>query len=157
MHRVFIGIGSNLGLRRANLEAAARRLEAAGVAVTALSSILETVPVDYLRQGDFLNQMALVETNLAPEELLEKLKVIETEMGRQKTLPKGPRLIDLDIILYDDLICSGDELTIPHPERLNRFFIIQHLAELDPELRDPVTGELYWEIKCSYSSTQRHT
>ena len=147
MHRAFIGLGSNLGDREANLQTALGLIASGyGLALKQVSSVLETAPVDYLEQPHFLNQLALVETNLSPEELLKTLQDIELRMGRQKIIPKGPRLIDLDIILYGNLVFENDDLVIPHPERFKRFFIIRHLAELDPKLRDPVTGELYSEL-----------
>ena len=144
MSRVFIGLGSNLGDREANLQTALGMIAAAeGLTLKQVSSVLETEPVDYLDQPFFLNSMAVVETDLSPDELLKTLKDIELKMGRQKTIPKGPRVIDLDIILYGDLVLKSENLVIPHPERFNRFFIVRHLNELDPKLRDPVSGELY--------------
>ena len=144
MYRAFIGLGSNLGGRDTNLQTALNLIAAAGgLVIRQVSSTLETAPVDYFEQPYFLNRMAVVETSLSPEELLKTLQEIELKMGRQKNIPKGPRLIDLDIILYGDLVFESENLVIPHPERFNRFFIIRHLAELDPNLRDPVNGELY--------------
>lgn len=146
-HRVFIALGSNLGERQKNLEQAVNLLASLDdITIKALSSILETSPVDYTAQPDFLNQMIIVETNLSPEELLKKLKEIEVKLGRKKSFAKGPRLIDLDIILYDDLIYSTQRLTIPHKERFKRFFILKHLVELDKNLRDPVTREKYDDV-----------
>ncbi|MCL2026045.1 MAG: 2-amino-4-hydroxy-6-hydroxymethyldihydropteridine diphosphokinase [Leptospirales bacterium] len=142
--RAFIGLGSNLGDRGANLQTALNLVAASDcLTIERLSSILETAPVDYLEQPHFLNQMALVETSLSPDELLKTLQDIEAKMGRQETIPKGPRLIDLDIILYGSLVVESANLIIPHPERFNRVFIIRHLAELDPKLQDPVSGEFY--------------
>jgi len=147
VYRAFIGLGSNLGDRDVNLQTALRLIAVAGgITLGQVSSLLETAPVGYLEQPYFLNQMAIVETNLSPEKLLKTLHDIELKMGRQKTIPKGPRLIDLDIILYGNLVLESGSLVIPHPERFNRFFIIRHLAELDPNLRDPVSGELYSEL-----------
>ena len=147
MCRAFIGLGSNLGDRDANLQAALNLIAAANcLTIERLSSVLETAPVDYLKQPHFLNRMAVVETSLSPDELLKTLQGIESKMGRRKIIPKGPRLIDLDIILYGDLVFESANLVIPHPERFNRFFIIQHLAELDPTLQDPVSGEFYSEL-----------
>ena len=147
MRRAFIGLGSNLGDREANIQTALDLIDGSdGLVLERVSSVLETAPVDYLEQPYFLNRMALVETNLSPEELLKTLQEIELKMGRQKTIPKGPRLIDLDIILYGSLVFENANLIIPHSGRFNRLFIIRHLAELDPQLRDPVTGELYSEL-----------
>lgn len=146
MARVFIALGTNLGDRGENLVAALRYLRETGdVEITAESSVLETAPVDYFSQPDFLNQMVIVETELNPRDLLRLIKEIEARMGRKKTVPKGPRLIDMDIILYGDCIMESDDLTIPHPRRLERDFIIKHLVELDPELRDPIEGKMFRE------------
>ncbi|HQJ72292.1 MAG TPA: 2-amino-4-hydroxy-6-hydroxymethyldihydropteridine diphosphokinase [Spirochaetota bacterium] len=141
---VYIGLGSNLGDREKNLRDAINAL-ASLPSITPLkqSSILETEPIDYLDQPLFLNMIIVVETALAPHELLETTGRIELELGRRKTVPKGPRTIDLDILLYDSIILSTGDLIIPHPEIKNRQFIIRHLVELDPELKDPITNEYY--------------
>ncbi len=146
MARVFIALGTNLGEREDNLAGAITYLQnSGGLEVAAKSTVLETAPVDYFDQPDFFNQMLIVETELPPRDLLRLLKGIEARMGRKKTIPKGPRLIDLDIILYDDCIMESEDLTIPHPRRLERDFIVKHLVELDPELRDPVEGKIFRE------------
>lgn len=144
MARVFIALGSNLGDRKKYLSEAVRRIDmAAGISLRQVSSLLETEPVDYLDQPDFINQMIEVETNLSPTGLLVFLQGIENVLGRRREIPKGPRTIDLDIILYDELVIESEELIIPHPGRLERDFIVRHLVELDPELRDPVSGKLF--------------
>lgn len=141
---VYIGLGSNLGDRGKNLADAVRSLSSRPfITLLKQSSILETEPVDYLDQPRFLNTIVIVDTCVAPRELLTITKEIEVELGRQKSVPKGPRIIDLDILLYDDIIINESDLTIPHPEIKNRRFIIQHLIELNPELRDPITGDPY--------------
>jgi 2-amino-4-hydroxy-6-hydroxymethyldihydropteridine diphosphokinase len=144
---VYIGLGSNLGDRKKNLSDAIQHL-ASGCPVTILdkSSIIETDPVDYLDQPRFLNQVIVVETSLAPRDLLRELKQAEADLGRTKSFSKGPRTIDLDILLYDDIILNTDDLKIPHPEIKNRKFILRHLVELDPELKDPATGKKYREL-----------
>jgi 2-amino-4-hydroxy-6-hydroxymethyldihydropteridine diphosphokinase len=137
----YIGLGSNLGDRADNLDKAIRRLASRSpVTILERSSILETEPVDYLDQPRFLNQIIKIETGLYPRDLLQALKHAEADLGRKKSLPKGPRSIDLDILLYDDLVLDTPDLVIPHPEIKNRKFILQHLVELDQELVDPVTG-----------------
>lgn len=141
---VYIGIGSNIGDRRGYLSGAVGMIiERASAELVAESSILETKAVDYTEQPDFLNQIILVKTSLSPGKLLEILKGIENALGRVKRFDKGPREIDLDILLYDNLVMNDESLDIPHPEILNRDFIMAHLVELNPELRDPVTGEKY--------------
>ncbi len=147
MSVAYIGIGSNLGDRRNQLAMAVNLLAAhRDIRLLRQSSIIETDPVDYLDQPRFLNQVVVVKTVLGPRELLRTLKEAETGLGREKSIPRGPRAIDLDILLYDDIILETDDLSIPHPEITNRPFIMRHLAELDPELIDPVTGKLYRDM-----------
>jgi 2-amino-4-hydroxy-6-hydroxymethyldihydropteridine diphosphokinase len=143
----FIGLGSNLGDREANLKNAARLLGALeSVTILKQSSILETDPVDYLDQPRFLNQIIKIATDLAPHDLLAALAKTETDLGRKKSFPKGPRLIDLDLLLYDDCILDTATLVIPHPRITNRRFVMQHLVELDPYLVDPLSGKKYDDI-----------
>jgi 2-amino-4-hydroxy-6-hydroxymethyldihydropteridine diphosphokinase len=147
MAAAFIGLGSNLGDREANLKNAALHLAALGsVTILKQSSILETEPVDYLDQPRFLNQIIMITTDLGPHDLLAALAKAETDLGRKKSFPKGPRIMDLDLLLYDDLILSTDTLVIPHPEITHRRFVMQHLVELDPNLVDPLSGKKYSDI-----------
>jgi len=140
----YIGLGSNLDDRKKNLDAAADAIASnPGTIVVKKSTIIETDPVDYLNQPRFLNQVILIETDLAPLELLRHLQQIETDLGRSRTIPKGPRTIDLDILLYDTIVMETGDLTIPHPQIKNREFILKHLVELGPELTDPVSGDAY--------------
>lgn len=141
---VYIGLGSNMGDRRGYLSRAVRMIiEKTSAELVAESSILETKAVDYTEQPDFLNQIILVKTRLSPTELLGTLKDVENTLGRVRRFDKGPREIDLDILLYDNLVVNSMDLVIPHPEIQNRDFIIEHLVELTPGLEDPVTGEKY--------------
>ena len=146
MSAVYIGLGSNLGSREQFPAAARKRIAESAGKLVAESSVLETVAVDYTDQPDFLNQVVKIETFLDPLQLLEALKLIEVEIGRSKTFPKGPREIDLDILLYDDIILKSEKLVLPHPAIVRRDFVMKHLVELDPELRDPVSGRLYREM-----------
>ena len=143
----YIGLGTNLGDRKKHLTNAIQHL-ASHCPVTILdkSTIIESDPVDFLDQPRFLNQVIVIETSLAPHDLLLQLKQAEVDLGRTKSFPKGPRTIDLDILLYDDITLKTDDLTIPHPEIKNRKFILQHLIELDPDLKDPATGKKYREL-----------
>ncbi len=144
MALAYIGLGSNLGDRLENLKNAIRYLEShEQISVIKKSSILETDPVDFLNQPRFLNQVILIETALSPHDLLNKLQRAEIDLGREKTVHKGPRIIDLDILLYDKLILDSENLTIPHPQIKNRNFVIKHLVELDPGLVEPVSGKKY--------------
>jgi 2-amino-4-hydroxy-6-hydroxymethyldihydropteridine diphosphokinase len=145
--RVYIGLGTNLGNRKKNLERAKEKiLSRYSISLIKESSIDETNPVDYLDQPKFLNQIILIETSTQPYDLLSILKKIELEMGRTRKVRKGPRVIDLDILLYDDIINDSEELNIPHPGIKKRHFILKHLLEIDPELMDPVEKRSYRDI-----------
>ena len=145
LHIAAIALGSNLpsdfGTTRHNLEEALRRL-AAVVRVNAVSSFHHTAPVGYLDQPNFLNAAALLETSLTPESLLDALLSIESAMGRDRsTVPiKGPRVIDLDLLLYDDIILTSTHLTLPHRAMHTRRFVLAPLAEIVPAWLHPITG-----------------
>jgi len=134
----YIGLGSNLGDREEALRAALREIDARGVGrVLAVSSFIETAPWGVTDQPSFLNAAALVETTLAPEELLAALKGIERDLGREPSRRWAERIIDLDILLYDELVMRSEDLTIPHAQLHERAFALAPLAELDPELVHP--------------------
>ena len=139
MSRVFVGLGSNEGDRHAQLSRAARAL--GGLARTRLvqmAPIYETAPVGP-PQPDFLNTVVELDTRLAPQELLRELKRLEQKLGRRPSMQRwGPRPVDLDVLLYDDLILQEPELTIPHPRLHERWFVLEPLAQLAPELVHPV-------------------
>lgn len=135
---VYIALGSNLGERQANLENAADALSPE-VIILEHSPVYETPPWGFLDQPQFLNQVLKTETTLSPVELLAYLKSVERQMGREISRRYGPRSIDLDIIFYGDLILDTLELTIPHQQMANRAFVLKPLADLDPELRHPLT------------------
>ncbi len=144
---VYIGLGSNMGDRDLYLRSAVVNiLKKCSAALIAESSIKETKAVDFKDQPDFLNQIIKIQTELPPLILMGFLKEIEENMGRVYRFSKGPREIDLDILLYDDKIINESILKIPHPEILKRDFIIEHLIELDPELIDPVSKKKYSEV-----------
>lgn len=144
---VYAGLGSNLG-NRAGYIALARDLivSDAGAIIIAESSISETRPVDYVDQPLFINQIIKIETDADPETLLKFFKKIEKKLGRKKRFSKGPREIDIDILLYDNIVYNSKNLVIPHAEILNRGFVLEHLVELAPELEDPVTHKKYREV-----------
>jgi 2-amino-4-hydroxy-6-hydroxymethyldihydropteridine diphosphokinase len=135
-----LGLGSNLGRRRTNLARARRRLERAGVEIRRASSIYETEPVDCKDQPWFLNQVLEVRSRLGPQGLLELVKSIEAAMKRAVTVPKGPRVIDIDILLAGDLILETPDLAIPHPRLHLRNFMLVPMAEIAPRRRHPVLG-----------------
>ncbi len=124
-----------MGNRAQNLRAAIRALGAAGVSVTQVSSIYETEPVDLLEQPWFLNYVVEATTDIPASELLHVLRRIETRMGSKKLMPKGPRLIDIDILLYGGETIDTPELQVPHPRMHLRRFVLVPLAEIAPELR----------------------
>jgi 2-amino-4-hydroxy-6-hydroxymethyldihydropteridine diphosphokinase len=134
---VYIALGSNVGEREANLREAVRRLSQSAVKVTKLSSIYETEPVDYLDQAWFLNLVLEGRTHLSASQLLASLRKIEADMGSSKPFAKGPRLIDLDILLYDNDTIDTPELQVPHPRMVLRNFVLAPLAEIAPSLQHP--------------------
>ncbi len=145
--RVFIGLGSNVGDRAAYLEQARDALaHLPGFILHACSGIDETDPVEYLDQPRFLNQVVEGETNLPPGDFLAKLLDIEHKLGRKREIPKGPRAIDLDLLLYGNIVYRDDFLSLPHPGIKRRLFILKQLLELDDTLADPKTGEKYREV-----------
>lgn len=139
---VQLSLGSNLGDRAASLRAALRALSALeGVALLAWSHCYETEPIGFRDQPAFLNMAVEVETALAPLELLNAVKAIETHIGRRKTVHWGPREIDIDIILWGDTGYASDRLTLPHKDFRERAFVLAPMAEIAPDAVDPVTGE----------------
>lgn len=135
--RIYLSLGSNVGDREANLRAAIAALPGHGVRVRRLSSIYETEPVDYREQAWFLNCVVEAETQLEPIALLRTVRSIEGSMGSKKEFTKGPRLIDLDILLYGDETIGTSELQVPHPRMTQRRFVLEPLAEIAPRLRHP--------------------
>ena len=138
---VYLSLGSNVGDRIANLRVAIAALPDAGVCITRVSQFYETEPVDYLQQAWFLNCVVQAETALLPTELLRQLRAIEARMGSKKAFAKGPRLLDLDILLYGDQVVDQPDLQVPHPRLAQRRFVLVPLAEIAPELTHPVSGK----------------
>jgi 2-amino-4-hydroxy-6-hydroxymethyldihydropteridine diphosphokinase len=137
MPPVYLSLGSNVGDREANLRAAIDALPPRGVHVKQLSSIYETEPVDYLDQPWFLNCVVEAQTELPPQALLQALRSIESQLGSQKQFTKGPRKIDLDILLYGSETMNTPDLQIPHPRMHLRRFVLAPLAEIAPDLKHP--------------------
>lgn len=136
----YIGLGSNLGDREACLGAAREALSRTrGVALVGASSVARTTPVDNTNQPEFLNQVVSVETRMPARSLLACLQAIEDGLGRVRTTWKGPRTIDLDILLYGGRIIRERDLTVPHPALLRRTFLVRQILEIDPETVEPET------------------
>ncbi|MBV8898371.1 MAG: 2-amino-4-hydroxy-6-hydroxymethyldihydropteridine diphosphokinase [Acidobacteriaceae bacterium] len=146
MKTVFLSLGSNLGDREQHLETALAELEAAGVHIAGRSSIYETEPQEFRAQPWFLNMVIEVETKLFPMQLLGRILKIEKEIGRKRVQPKGPRVIDIDILLFGDFVVATPELTIPHPAMAQRRFVLEPLAELAPDFRHPVNRRTVREL-----------
>jgi len=142
----YIGIGSNLGDRKENCLRAVRLLRENDINVLKESSLYETEPWGVKDQPRFINMVVMVETTKPPMELLKTLKSIESKMGRRPSKRWGPREIDLDILLYDDMIVDEEELKIPHPLLEKRDFVLVPLAEIAPNLIHPISRKTISEL-----------
>lgn len=139
MALAYVGLGSNLGDRERTIRRAVELLGAKRI-----STLRETDPVGIVDQPRFLNGVAEVETDLTPRELLERLLAIERELGRTREGPRGgPRTIDLDLLLYDDVALAEPGLTVPHPRLHERMFVLEPLAELAPDRLVPGRGQVH--------------
>ena len=134
---VYLSLGSNIGDREQNLRKAIRGLAEANLRVTRVSSFYETEPVDLREQPWFLNCVVQGETKVPALDLLRALRGIESRMGSEKLVPKGPRLIDIDILLYGHATVDQPELQVPHPRMLHRKFVLVPLAEIAPNWKHP--------------------
>jgi len=137
MITIYLALGSNIGDREKNLREAIRLLGESVIRIGKVSSIYETEPVDYLDQAWFLNAVLEAQTDLPALQLLSTLRKIELQMGSKKAFDKGPRLIDLDILLYGDDTIAIPDLQVPHPRMLLRNFVLVPLAEIAPTLKHP--------------------
>lgn len=150
----FLSLGSNLGDRAANLLRAISALVNCGLQLTAASAIYETEPVDYLEQPQFLNQViAVTSPGLEPYSLLRFCLETETELGRVRTVPRGARVIDIDLLLLGDLVRDGEfdgaNLTLPHPRMHLRRFVLEPLEEIAPHLRHPLLNRTIGQLLAS--------
>lgn len=155
-HIVYLALGSNLGDRLANLKQAIAALTPQ-LDVKAKSQVYETLPWGYEDQPKFLNQVVKAKTYLEPEPLLKHLKRLEVALGRQESFPNGPRLIDIDILFYDELILYSPSLVIPHPRLHERAFVLLPLMDLDPELIHPINKKSIREMlaDCSLEGIEK--
>lgn len=143
---VWLALGSNLGDRFENLRQARKELSMQ-ITLEKCSSIYETPPWGFEDQPAFLNQVVIGKTHLTPEDLLKFVKKIESDLGRILTFKNGPRLIDIDILLYADLVVEMENLIIPHPRMLERGFVLMPLAEIDPKLVIPGQSKTVLDYK----------
>jgi 2-amino-4-hydroxy-6-hydroxymethyldihydropteridine diphosphokinase len=143
---VYLSLGSNVGDRAANLNTAIDNLRAFGE-VVAVSSVYETEPVEFTAQPWFLNCAVILDTDKTPKQLLAGILDIEQRLGRQRLQKKGPRIIDIDILLSGNSIVDGPGLTIPHPAMHERRFVLEPLAEIAPEVRHPVFKKTIRELR----------
>ena len=142
---VYLSLGSNLGGRQANLRNAIGRLLELGDVVE-VSSVYETEPVEVADQPWFLNCAVAVRTDLKPREFLAGILAIEKSMGRARTQPKGPRLIDIDILLFGQQTINTPQLTVPHPAMAERRFVLEPLAEIAPDVEHPTSRKCISEL-----------
>ena len=157
MPTAYIGLGSNLGDRRASLERALALLgQTAGVTVLGVSAFIETDPVGGPPQGRFLNAAAAVETALDPHALLRALLGIEDQLGRVRREENGPRIIDLDLLLYEDRIIETADLVLPHPRMHERRFVLAPLAEIAPHAVHPGLRRTVRQLFEGLNSPQTH-
>lgn len=143
---VYIGIGSNLGDREENCLRAVKLLNEAGIVIRKRSSLYETEPWGVKDQPRFINMAIEVKTEITPLKLLELLKQIESQMGREDSVRWGPRIIDLDMLFYDDLVMDTPDLKIPHPLLHKRDFVLKPLSEIASEKVHPVLGKTVKEL-----------
>ena len=141
----YLSLGSNIGDREAQLRAALHSLQMQGRMVL-VSSIYETEPVDVTDQPWFLNCAAALKTSNSPEQVMAAILQIEQQMGRQRIQRKGPRNIDIDILLFDDVVLHSPALTIPHPTMHQRRFVLEPLAEIAPAVQHPVLKKTIQEL-----------
>lgn len=139
--KYYLSLGSNLGDREKNLERATSLLKEEGVDIVRTSSLYETQPVDFPSQPWFINQVVEIDARIEPQDLLILIKGIEKMLGRDTRNPKGPRMIDIDILLAEDRVIRTKELNVPHPRLDRRNFVLIPFAEIAPEAMHPLLNE----------------
>ena len=151
MNTVYLGLGSNLGEKQKNIETALGSIDETIGEIEVVSSLFQTAPVGFEDQPDFVNGVCKLHTLLEVSAVLEKVEIIMKDMGRIRTFTNGPRIIDIDILLFDDQIIESEVLTVPHPRMLERMFVLEPLNEIGGEVVHPLTHktirEHYEELK----------
>lgn len=142
-HRAWLSVGSNMGDKTGNCLAGIAALTESGRSkVLQTSRFYRTSPVDYTDQAWFVNGVVMIETTLSPSDLLDELQAIQRKMGRTTDIVRfGPRVLDLDILLYDDMVIRTDRLTIPHPRMHKRAFVLKPICDINPSVVHPVLDE----------------
>jgi 2-amino-4-hydroxy-6-hydroxymethyldihydropteridine diphosphokinase len=153
LNLAYLSLGSNIGDREAHLRDALARLGAAG-RVVARSSFYEAEPVEFTRQPWFLNCAAALETGQTPLQLMATILQIEKEMGRRRVQKKGPRSIDIDILMFGDTVMDSEELTVPHPAMHQRRFVLEPLSEIAPNAVHPIFKKTISELRDSLQAGQ---
>jgi 2-amino-4-hydroxy-6-hydroxymethyldihydropteridine diphosphokinase len=143
--RVVIGLGSNVGDRLATLRGAVSEIATLG-SIESVSAMYETAPVGGPDQPDYLNAAVVLRTALEPDPLLDRLQRIEKAAGRERTVPWGPRTLDLDVLWIEGRRCDAPRLRVPHPRLCERAFALRPLLDVAPDARDPTTGERYADV-----------
>lgn len=149
MKRVYLGLGSNVGDRRANIEEALKRLHESRIQVQRVSSLYRTEPVGYTAQPWFANCAAEVMTDLMPLQLVRRCQAIQRQMGRRPGPRNGPRLIDIDVLLYENAVVRSAEVTIPHPRMAERRFVLVPLSEIAADAEHPITRQTIGDMLAS--------
>lgn len=154
-HEAYLSVGSNIGNKKEYLDFAVKRLSEDPLCrMTKVANYIETVPYGFVDQENFLNSAIAMKTLYSPEELLNKLHVIENDAGRKRTIHWGPRTLDIDILLFDDLVIDTEALKIPHIEMHKRLFVLRPLAQIAPYVRHPVFNKTIVELE---SNLQKST
>jgi 2-amino-4-hydroxy-6-hydroxymethyldihydropteridine diphosphokinase len=153
--RVFLSLGSNLGDRVGNIRKALEQLAGVGVAITRVSSFYRTEPVEFRPQAWFVNCVAEAETHLMPLQLLKAVKLVERALGRRPAVAKRPRVIDIDILLYESVVVRSAVLNIPHQRMAERRFVLLPLRELAGNLRHPISKRTVFEMLAEAGDTSQ--
>lgn len=145
-HKAYIALGSNMGDKEKNLMSAINAINSVDTKVTKLSTLIKTEPWGYEQQEEFLNGVCEVQTLLEPNELMERLLFIESELKRERIIKWGPRTIDLDVLLYDDLVTEDENCIIPHPRMHERLFVLEPLSEIAPNKIHPMLNKRIMDL-----------